>query len=124
MSAGAIACSSCGYENVVVGCGFCLQCGTEFPVGAAIECEPIAPEPQLAQNQSVETIARVVAPADEALVATATEANSQCVGFLDHNDPKNITLEEVNFDPIVPAGGKEAIESAVLPEQEDDSFYY
>lgn len=122
MSAGAVACSSCGYENVVVGCGFCLQCGTEFLPSAENENEALAQESQIAPAQSAASpeIVPVASPADEALVASATQANSQYAG-VDHNAIAD--SGSVSSDSPIPAGGTEAFQSALLAAEENDDFF-
>lgn len=134
MSTGAAICSSCGYENVVVGCGFCLQCGEEFPASTTVAKETTAQESQVAPQEnspvtegqpiaSVQESPAAAAPNSEAVFATVAHSNSQYVGCGGSTFPADDVLEGFSTEPSVPSGGTEAFQSALLAAEENDSFF-
>ena len=84
---GAFFCSECGYENVVAGCGFCLQCGAEFNAAdqAAINQESEARE-EKTEN------AAPSAQVPEAVPTSVSPQNAQDAS------PEN----ETDSSPVVP----------------------
>ncbi len=60
---GAFLCSECGYENVVSGCGFCLQCGAEFSQPPPPEITVGNPNEVQHSEEGFETVAPTVGQA-------------------------------------------------------------
>lgn len=70
-------CSECGYENVVAGCGFCLQCGAEFNlVEHQVPVEAVAQNSEAAQPAQIPAAVGAVGAAAVGAVAPAMVAEA------------------------------------------------
>ncbi len=135
MSTGAVVCSSCGYENIVVGCGFCLQCGEEFPARTASEKDvtvtaqdsqisaPDAPPAKEQPAARVPEASAAAGPASGSVIAMAVDANSQYVGYGESAFAADFLVEGLRIEPRMPGGGTEVFQSALLAAEENDSFF-
>lgn len=65
-------CPACQYENVVVSCGFCLQCGIDLD-GRQLSPQTVQPE-AAAPNAETDCVAALAAALAEQLSATVVDA--------------------------------------------------
>ena len=135
MSGDALACSACGYENVVAGCGFCLQCGAEFetPIEEVAQM-PEAPQtasPVAAELPNVQAIdadtpsandvpTRVPSPALEPVVAGVALPSDQGEPPVGSEQEDAIQLSAHPDVVAAPSGGTADYQSAIASAEQID----